>query len=174
MSHAQTTALRTAAFPRDEPLDASGARRAATAAGSVRTDQVSWCGPEVGTRHSAGLLGLTATRTPRWRDLDDIPEPELLAWLTDPSAAPHGGESVGDLISRTRDWMHDRARTPGRTVAVTHPAVVRAALVGALDNPPGHVLADRRAPADHHQAAPAIGIVVATPRLPAAYPRTLC
>jgi len=55
---------------------------------------------------------------------------ELVAWTTDPSAAPHGGESVLHLLARVHGWL--TVRPHGRTVAVTHPAVVRAVLVTAL------------------------------------------
>ncbi len=57
----------------------------------------------------------------------------LAAWTTDTNAAPHGGESVAALIERIRPWL-DRIRSDGRrVVAVTHPAVIRAALVLAID-----------------------------------------
>jgi broad specificity phosphatase PhoE len=45
--------------------------------------------------------------------------------VQDPYDAPPGGESVVALVERVRRWL---AGPPGG-VAVTHPAVVRAALV---------------------------------------------
>ena len=66
------------------------------------------CGPEKRTRQTAELLGLAAETDSRLADLDcgrwrgdalDGVEPaELAVWLTDPQRAPHGGESVVDLI----------------------------------------------------------------------------
>jgi broad specificity phosphatase PhoE len=63
----------------------------------------------------------------------------MTIWLTDPTRAPHGGESVVELIARVGRWMD--SLTTGRTertrvVAVTHPAVIRAAILVALDAPP--------------------------------------
>jgi broad specificity phosphatase PhoE len=34
------------------------------------------------------------------------------------------------------DWLADRLRDDGHTVAVTHAAVIRAAVIGVLDAPP--------------------------------------
>jgi broad specificity phosphatase PhoE len=60
---------------------------------------------------------------------------DLAIWLTDPTRAPHGGESVVELIERVRDWMNTLTTRHSRLVAVTHPAVVRAAILIALDAP---------------------------------------
>ncbi|MBG0816780.1 histidine phosphatase family protein [Planomonospora sp. ID82291] len=102
--------------------------------------------PERRCLQTAEALGLRAGPDPlladwdhgRWRGMTlaevEAAEPaELAAWLTDPAAAPHGGESVLDLLGRVSGWLS--AVAPGRTVAVTHPAVVRAAVVHALDAP---------------------------------------
>jgi broad specificity phosphatase PhoE len=75
----------------------------------------------------------------RWagRTLDDLAaeEPaEVAGWLTDPAAAPHGGEPLATLIERTGRWL---AGLPaGHTLAVCAPAVVRAAVVAVLGAPP--------------------------------------
>jgi broad specificity phosphatase PhoE len=57
-------------------------------------------------------------------------------WLTDPARAPHGGESIVDLIERVAGWLASLTQDASPTVAVTHPAVIRAAILGALDMPP--------------------------------------
>ena len=59
------------------------------------------------------------------------------AWLTDPDAAPHGGESLTALLGRVAAWLDvDHAEEDaGHVVAVTHAAVVRAALVVSLGAP---------------------------------------
>lgn len=63
-------------------------------------------------------------------------EPDAVAeWLTDPSSSPHGGESLLALLSRIGTWLDERVdggERFERTVAVTHPAVVRAAIVHAI------------------------------------------
>lgn len=63
-------------------------------------------------------------------------EPDAVsAWLTDPEACPHGGESLAALLARVGDWMDAHGATDGQTIAVTHGGVVRAAVVHALGAP---------------------------------------
>jgi broad specificity phosphatase PhoE len=56
-------------------------------------------------------------------------------WLGDPDAAPHGGESLTGLLNRVGAYLAEMATTPGRHIAVTHPAVVRAAVVTVVAAP---------------------------------------
>jgi broad specificity phosphatase PhoE len=58
----------------------------------------------------------------------------FLAWLTDPNSAPHGGESIERLIGRVGSWI-DAQSAVKHTIAVTHPAVIKAALIYALRVP---------------------------------------
>ena len=77
-------------------------------------------------------LGAWAGRT-----LDDVSAAEagaVASWLTDPAATPHGGESLAALLQRAGQWL--AARADGVTVAVTSPAVVRAAVVSAVGAQP--------------------------------------
>ncbi|MGW5424699.1 histidine phosphatase family protein [Streptomyces sp. NPDC003943] len=74
----------------------------------------------------------------RWRGrrLDELAagEPEsVAAWLSDPGAAPHGGESLRDLRARVAAWMD--ALEPGTVWAVAEPDVIRAAVAHALGAP---------------------------------------
>jgi broad specificity phosphatase PhoE len=72
------------------------------------------------------------------RSLADVGarEPEALRqWFEDPEAAPHGGESLAALRDRVGGWLDDRLAPGVRTVAVTHPMVVRVAVVHALRLP---------------------------------------
>jgi broad specificity phosphatase PhoE len=57
------------------------------------------------------------------------------AWMTDPDACPHGGESLSALLARVGGWMDRQATHDGRAIAVTHAGVVKAALVNALGAP---------------------------------------
>lgn len=59
----------------------------------------------------------------------------VAAWLADMGAAPHGGEPLLDVIRRIGQLL-DGHRDPGHTVMVTHPAVIRAAVVHSLGAPP--------------------------------------
>ena len=149
ISHAPTLALKRAYFPSDEPLLEDAADKIiALQWTSPRAQQV-LCGPELRTRQTAKALGLEPVIDPALTDvdygawkgkrIDEIQEtdPEaLVQWLTDPDASPHGGESCLHLINRAKQWMAAQVGS-GHTVAVTHPAVIRAAVLSALEAPPG-------------------------------------
>jgi broad specificity phosphatase PhoE len=63
-------------------------------------------------------------------------EPEnLAAWMTDATAAPHGGESFSALSERAGLWMDRRLGDSGHTIAITHASVIRAALLHVLQAP---------------------------------------
>lgn len=143
VSHASTEALRTARFPADEPLNESGRRAAGRAAWLSAPRSV--VAPELRARETATELGVIAHVEPELRDIDygkwrglsmdDVATDELSAWLGDPAASPHRGESIVDLIERIRGWLNDTAATGKDTLAVTHPAVVRAAVLVTLNAP---------------------------------------
>ena len=147
VTHAMTDAMAAGRFPADEPLNRIGHRQVKAAArldidGGVRQ----LAGPETRARQTAQLLGLHATTEPRLADLGcggwcgqtllAVGPADLEMWLSDPARAPHGGESIVDLIERVAGWLESLTHDPSRTVAVTHPAVIRAAILGALDMPP--------------------------------------
>ncbi|MEV0252054.1 histidine phosphatase family protein [Nocardia sp. NPDC050712] len=144
VSHGMTEAMRKARFPVDESLTEAG-RRAIAAVTRLTAARV-LTGPERRAVETAALMGLPGEEDDRLRDLDagawrggelmSVPQDELYAWLTDPNFKGHGGESVCDVIQRTRFWMAEIASEGMSTVAVTHPAVVRAALLVTLDAPP--------------------------------------
>lgn len=58
----------------------------------------------------------------------------LAQWLEDPFSAPPGGESFAHLCERVGAWLMAFDR-PGEWLAITHPWVIRAALVGVLECP---------------------------------------
>ncbi|MEE2854851.1 MAG: histidine phosphatase family protein [Actinomycetota bacterium] len=144
LSHGMTDAMAGGRFPADEPLNALG-RRQVEATDDVAA-QRRMSGPERRTRQTAKLLGLQAETEPlladldcgRWRGeaLEALPPDDVEAWLSQPGAAPHGGESIADLIFRAARWLESLTANPLRTVAVTHPAVIRAAIVAALNIDP--------------------------------------
>lgn len=57
---------------------------------------------------------------------------ELGAWLTDPSYTGHGGRSIDELLVRLKTWLALRRDDPGTTLAITHAAVLRCALLATL------------------------------------------
>ena len=147
VSHAMTAAMAAARFPADEPLNDIGRRQIEAVAGLDIAGEIRrFVGPERRARQTALCLGLQATTEPRladldcgrWRGekLDGIGPKELEVWLTDPAQAPHGGESVVDLLDRVAGWLESLTGSTMRTVAVTHPAVIRAAILLVLDIPP--------------------------------------
>ncbi|MFF8442321.1 histidine phosphatase family protein [Streptomyces californicus] len=151
VSPAMNAALREARFEGDAPLDRSGRERARAAAGLVPKAGLALSGPSERCRETAAALGLPARTEPalsgwdmaRWagRALDEVAAAEpaaVTAWLGDPSAAPHGGESLHGLIGRIGGWLDalDGPAAPGGTVlAVAEAAVVRAAVVHGLGLP---------------------------------------
>ena len=145
VSHAMTDAMAAGRFPTDEPLNAVGHRQV-DASIDLGVTERAYCGPEKRTRQTAELLGLHASIDHRLADLDcgrwrgdvvgGVRPDDLAIWLTDPTRAPHGGESVVELIDRVRGWMDSLTTRRTRLVAVTHPSVIRAAILVALNAPP--------------------------------------
>jgi broad specificity phosphatase PhoE len=150
VSHAMTESMAAARFPADEPLNASG-RRQAEAAGRRNINDINraarqLAGPERRARQTAQLLGLHAAVEPRLADLDhgrwrgealgDIDFEQLETWRSEPTRAPHGGESIVALVDRVAQWLDSLTSHAVPTVAVSHPAVIRAAIVAILDAAP--------------------------------------
>ncbi len=146
LCHASTSAVRTSAFPADEELDTQGRQKLNGLSHHLRHRDRCVTSPTRRTTQTAVALGLEATVEPMLRDcdygrwtgraFDDVQtqEPEALAdWIKDPSAAPHGGESVVALIARVSAWLDTQLTRPGVILAVTHASVIRAAIVGALE-----------------------------------------
>lgn len=140
VSHAMTDAMAAGRFPLDEPLSAVGRGQVKKVGLKPKKHLAA---PERRAGETAELLGLDAGVEPRLADIDcgtwrgqareAIDPRDLQAWLTDPDRAPHGGESIVDLIERVAGWLKSVSQP---TVAVTHPAVIRAAILLALAAPP--------------------------------------
>ncbi|MDT7577644.1 MAG: hypothetical protein QOH17_3977 [Pseudonocardiales bacterium] len=148
VAHAATAATVRVAFPLDEPLEPRGLAAAQGAGGRLRRVTRALRSPAKAAGETAEALGLAATVDAgltdwdlgEWRGntLDDIAaaDPEAVtAWLADPDAAPHGGESLAAVLDRVGAWLRT-VEEDGHTVAVTHAAVVRAAVVTTLDAAP--------------------------------------
>ncbi len=150
VSHGMTDAMAAGRFPADEPLNDTGRRQVEAARLDINGDIRQLAGPEQRVWQTAQLLGLQATTEPRLADLDcgrwqgqtlgDVRPEDLAVWLTDPARAPHGSEPIVTLIDRVAGWLESliSSQTDNtlQTVAVTHPAVIRAAILLALDVPP--------------------------------------
>ncbi|MFJ4625631.1 histidine phosphatase family protein [Streptomyces sp. NPDC088847] len=148
ISPAMNRSLRETRFDDGCSLDPSGAARAASVAGSLRSVDRALVSPTVRCRETASALGLSAVVEPelagldvgRWRGLtlDEVMgrEPDaVMGWLTDPDAVPHGGESVRGLCERAVRWLDVAGGFEGRTLAVVEQEFVRAVVVAVLGAP---------------------------------------
>ncbi|MFC6081646.1 histidine phosphatase family protein [Sphaerisporangium aureirubrum] len=147
--HAATAATREARIPYDdEPLDAHGEAAAGAARGVLRRVGTAYHAPEARCLRTALALGLDAVPETALADLDlgawrghtleglgTGRADALRAWLTEPDARPHGGETLRELVARVAGWLDSLPATPSRVAAVTHPAVVRAAVLHVLGAP---------------------------------------
>ncbi|MEO8666987.1 MAG: histidine phosphatase family protein [Bauldia sp.] len=140
-----TAATRLASFPRDEPLDPRRVPKS-----SVRVPRATHIltAPEQRARQTAAALAATAIVEPSLRDCDyrawagkslaDVAKEQpkqFAAWLSDPAAAPHGGESLAVLFARVATFMDEALGGHGRTLAVTHAANMRAAVLHVFAAP---------------------------------------
>lgn len=141
ISHALTEAQRLGRFHVDDLLD-SAAKPLLIEKGINLL-----AGPELRTTRTAGLLrqchtvemALRDCYFGRWEGLLlkalEREEPALLQeWLTNPHASPNGGESIKEVCRRVALWL-DGFTDPGHWCAVTHPMIVRAAMMHVLQSP---------------------------------------
>lgn len=147
--HASTEAVRRFAFPADEPLDERGTADAAALAGLLPGADRCWASPELRTRQTAEALQLKATIRSTLCDCDygawkgysfsDVlaREPDAVSdWLHDPTAAPHGGESLASLMRRVAQWLDAENAMDHRAILITHASIIRAAIVRAIEAAP--------------------------------------
>ncbi|MFD7135103.1 histidine phosphatase family protein [Streptomyces sp. NPDC059894] len=140
-------------FEDDRPLDRAGWDAVQRVVGDLlplAAAELRYCSPTPRSRATGDALGyaplvqlaLRDCDMGRWRGLTlgeaMAREPEAVdAWLADPRATPHGGESLLSFISRVGGWLETRpVEDRCRIVAVAEPSVIRAALVYALKAPP--------------------------------------
>jgi broad specificity phosphatase PhoE len=145
IAHGASAATRAARFPDDETLEASAIGAIEALRGRLRPYVHVLTAPARAARETAAGLGFDAEVElalrdcdyGRWRGLSskEVAEREpdgFAAWLGDPAAAPHGGESLAALIQRIGAWLAQSLAREGATLAITHASVVRAAIVNAL------------------------------------------
>ncbi|AYG81911.1 Adenosylcobalamin/alpha-ribazole phosphatase [Streptomyces hundungensis] len=148
VSPAFSRSLREARFDDGAPLEPAGLAAARAAAPGLHAADRYLASPTARCRETATALGVAAHDTAelaaldvgRWRGrtLAEVgaAEPEAVgAWLTDPAAAPHGGEPVRALCARATAWLAAATEDAGRTLAVVEPEIVRALVLRALDAP---------------------------------------
>ena len=150
MRHGSTSATRASAFPSDERLDERGRAAAGALAGVLGQPPVDvLSSPSARCRETAAAAGmgepaidpgLAECDFGSWsaRTLAELHAEDgdaVASWMTNPDAAPHGGESLARFARRVAGWLDRQAGLKGRGVAFTHGGVVKAALVHALGAP---------------------------------------
>jgi broad specificity phosphatase PhoE len=145
LCHGMTAAQRAARFPVDEPLEEPAVAATLALKGRLPLFQRCSTSPALRARDTARFLEIAATAEPaladadygRWKGISmaEIAEREpkgIAAWLADSSARPHGGESIRDLMIRVGGWLDSQMAASGRALAITHQAVIRAAIAHVL------------------------------------------
>ncbi len=146
--HATTQDLRSAMFGGDASLDVRGRADAQRLAGSLGAVDQCWTSPALRARETASCLGLEACVDERLRECDFgrwaglnfkqvlLKEPrKLVSWIRNPASAPHGGETIPQIVQRASAWIGE-ARPKGHIVAITHASFIRAAIVHVLQAQP--------------------------------------
>jgi broad specificity phosphatase PhoE len=147
--HAPTSATRASAFPADEPLDERGREQASGLATALPRRVEIVTSPARRCRQTAEAAGLEASvddavaecdfGTWAGQSLADVNARDptaVRAWMLDPDAAPHGGESLAVFCTRIARWLDAQAAEgDGRLAAITHGEVIKAAVVHALGAP---------------------------------------
>ena len=150
LCHAVTEGIRLARFGGDDDVIAAGLVDA-RALDLPRVERVS-CAPSRACRSTAAALGvdartddrLTGCDYGRWhgRTLDEVlaGEPAAVAeWMSDPGATPHGGESLASVGARVARWLDDQHGSAHSVLAIADAAVIRAAVVHAIEAGPRSV-----------------------------------
>ncbi len=145
--HARTLAQKLARFPLDEPVELDWQAAGHSLADRFKPSVHLLSAPEIRARQTAHLFGSQMDIVPELRDCDfghwqgkrikdlQAHEPEALqAWSADSASTAHGGESVAEVCARVGAWL-DTLRMQGHFVAITHPFVIRAAILHALQCP---------------------------------------
>ncbi|WNM34052.1 histidine phosphatase family protein [Streptomyces sp. Li-HN-5-11] len=150
---ARSSPLLAERFDDDRPLDRAGwadVLRVAQDLLPLAAAELRYCSPTPRSRATGDALGYAPLAQLALRDCDMgrwrgftlgeamAREPQAVdAWLADPRARPHGGESLLDFIARVGGWLDTRpVEDGGKVVAVAEPSVIRAALVHVLKAPP--------------------------------------
>ena len=148
--HGPTSANREGRFPLNEALEQSAAEETAALAGKLQHADAAFSGPALAALQTAEILNVAATVDPRLADADygrwkgrsltDLQgkEPDaVVSWMTDPQAAPHGGESLAKLQARVAEWMDEKQSTDGHLIAIVSASIIRAAVLHVMKAPLG-------------------------------------
>lgn len=142
--HARTEAQRLGRFALDEPAAPEALEKARQLASTLKKPVRILCAPETRALQTAQALGGEIDIVPALEDYDmgdwkglsvaDLQQsaPEALThWINSPHAPAPNGESVQALCIRVSAWLN-AFREDGHFAVVTHPFVIRAAVLHAL------------------------------------------
>lgn len=139
-----TASFRAARFPESgEPLDDGGRAAVRRFGCDRRLPDRCRIAPGMAARETAALLEMEGRVEPALRDMDagdwagrgpdELDGTALARWLAEPATGAPGGESMAAVAARVGPWMDALAEES--VLAVTHVAVIRAAIAHALDVP---------------------------------------
>ncbi|SFA59205.1 Broad specificity phosphatase PhoE [Paracoccus halophilus] len=145
LAHAATRGQRSAVFAADGAIEEAGRIRAGHIARRMdKVDRV-YFSPARAARETAEALGLSGTPEDALRDCDYgrwagqsfqhvlRREPrKLLSWMRQPDTAPHGGETIAALLERVGLWFQALPRDGGHVLAISHAAILRAAIATVI------------------------------------------
>ncbi|WP_300724575.1 histidine phosphatase family protein [Pseudomonas sp.] len=142
--HARTEAQRLGRFALDETVDPKELEKARQLASTLKKTVRILCAPETRALQTAQALGGEIEIVPAledydmgdWKglslaDLQQIAPDALAHWINTPLSAAPNGESVHALCARISTWLSE-FREDGHFAVVTHPFVIRAAVLHAL------------------------------------------
>jgi broad specificity phosphatase PhoE len=140
--HGPTIATEQRAFPLDEPLDDGADVKLSL---QLPKGHDALTSPAQRARETAAAAGLNARTEPRiaecdfgrWggRTLAEVHRDEpaqTAAWMSDPSSAPHGGESLISFSARVTGWLDEEATRADDAIAITHGGVIKVCVAHVL------------------------------------------
>ncbi|PTE08222.1 histidine phosphatase family protein [Mesorhizobium helmanticense] len=143
-----THRMRKAGFPLDEPLEKRSIELARLLAQHVPKANRVLVAPSLRAQQTAHLMGLCAAVHHSLRDqnygvwegkmpdeVEAVQPGSLAAWRADPAYRPGGGEPLTEVATRTARFLDSMRTAGGQLIAVTHPAVVRTAMIHILAAP---------------------------------------
>jgi broad specificity phosphatase PhoE len=132
-------------FSSDEPILGKELERATQLARALPAFEDVQHAPEISTAQTAAAFASKPTLCEALRDVDygrwnglavaDVAPDDLQRWMSDPSTAPHGGESFEHVRERAAAWLDSLHGTGGRRLAVTHGIVLKIVLAHVLGAP---------------------------------------
>jgi broad specificity phosphatase PhoE len=146
LCHGATRAMKTARFPAgDEPVEHDERERLAlnvegrlcSSPARAARDTAAWIAPTFDIDPAYDDIDYGRWRGVSIRELSEREPENLQAWLGDPNARPHGGESIAMLAERV-GYALDRLAAEEfneRVIIVTHAIVVKVAMAHVRGEP---------------------------------------